>query len=277
MPAKPYTGLTFRPFQWAPEELPPSVTGATSKQAGWSGPGEVAAQADITIVGTGPGRWCHLTLEVADLLMQAERIYMRHPTGEIYETLKQRGKHVLLLAPLYFTGLSYQDIYHTIADIVVKAATRYGPVVYALPGNPVVFEITPFLIAHQAQQAGRTFQVIEGMSSLECMFVQLGLDPRAGLQVLNMDQVLANHDVATWMHTLLFHIGAPLAGFLKGGRPLEQVRAWLLKRYPETHPVVVVKPSDTSFRQLSLPTTAGRLLELDAEVDILSTLYVPPL
>jgi len=267
--------VQLRPLHWSPEEHPPQVTGTSSKLVAREDVAE--GPADITVVGTGPALWKHLTLEVEEILMGAERIYMRHPVGEIYETLKARGKKVLLLAPLYFTGLGYMEIYETIADIIVKSASRYGPLVYALPGNPVVFEITPFLIGQRANDAGLTCRVIEGMSSLESMFVQLGLDPRTGLQVVNIDQVLLDHPISPWMHTLVFHIGAPMAGFTKGGRPLPYVRAWLLKRYPESHPVTVVKPSEASFRQVGFPTTLGQLLEVDSEVDILSTLHVPPL
>ncbi len=263
--------MELKALHWAPEELPPQVLGRAAR------PGEEAAACDITIVGTGTALWKHLTLEVEELLMGAERIYLRHPLGEVYETLKARGKKVLLLAPLYYSGLGYLEIYETIADLIVKSASRYGPLVYALPGNPVVFEITPFLIEEKAKAAGLSCRMVEGMSSLESMFVQLGVDPRLGLQVVNIDQVLLGKEISPWMHTLVFHIGAPLAGFTKGGSPLALVRDWLLTRFPSSHPVMVVKPSESTFRQVSVSVELGRLLEVEAEVDILSTLHVPPL
>lgn len=237
--------------------------------------------ADVTIVGFGPGTWGKLTLEVHDLLLEADRIYTRDPLSwEVLRELDRRGKRVISLSSLYLLGLPVGDVYDLMADIVARSAQRYGPLVYALPGNPMVFEFPTILLRRRARELGLTCWVVEGMSCLESMFVSHNIDPGLGLQILNQVDFEEKPQLLPSVATLMFQVGAPRHAFRKLSDPrpsnLERLRDRLLELdYPPSHRVFLLKPGEDG-RQISVEGRLARLERLEPHLNSMCTLYIPP-
>lgn len=237
--------------------------------------------ADVTIVGFGPGQWSKLTLEVHDLLMQADRIYTRDPLSwEVLRELKARGKNVISLSSLYLLGLPVGELYDLMADVVARSALRYGPLVYALPGNPLVFEFPTLLVRRRALALGLSCYIVEGMSCLEAMFVANNIDPGFGLQILNLVDFEAKPRLIPSVATLMFQVGAPRHAFRKLSDPrpsnLERLRDRLLELdYPPSHRVFLLKPGEDG-RQISVEGRLARLERLEPHLNSMCTLYIPP-
>src|SRR5690348_1549497 len=113
--------------------------------------------AAITILGLGPGNITDLTLQAYDLLVQAahngQTVYFRtviHPTVDV---LKQDIPHLLIESfdRLYDESAGWGDLYQQIAEEVCSLATEQ-PVIYAVPGHPLVGESSVQLILHLARQ-----------------------------------------------------------------------------------------------------------------------------
>lgn len=234
--------------------------------------------ADVTVVGFGPGSWGKLTLEVHDLLMGAERIYTRDPLSwEVMRELKSRGKRIVTLSSLYLLGLPVGDIYDLMADVVARSALRYGPLVYALPGNPMVFEFPTFLVRRRALALGLTCHIVEGMSCLETMFVSHNIDPGFGLQILNLIDFEEKPKLVPSVATLMFQIGAPAHAFKRRHERtnLERLRDLLIENdYPPEHKVFMLKPGETG--QISVEARVSRLPRLEPHLNSMCTLYIPP-
>lgn len=234
---------------------------------------------DITIVGFGPGSWGKLTLEVRDVLLAAERIIMRDPVSwEVARELGRRGKHIVSLSSLYLLGLDGGDLYPLMADFIARTAQRYGPVVYALPGNPMVFETTNTLVRVRARELGLSCYTMEGLSCLDTIFVSHNIDPGFGLQILSFNTFDDKTRIMPEVAALIFQVGAPSSCLAQAGPSLsnlERLRGYLLKAgYPPHMPAYLLKPGPQG--QISVECRVGHLEQLEEHLIPISTLYLPP-
>lgn len=223
-----------------------------------------------------------MTLEVRDILMQAERIFVRDSLWEVCQQLTQQGKRVISFQPLYHTGIPLGTLYDFMANILIESCLRYGPVVYALPGNPFVFEYSASMLLHKARQAGLSVKVVEGMSCLDTIFCTYQLDPGGGLQILNFFDWHQHGRLDPEMPSLIFQVGAPIerdfsqsgAGYLSN---LERLDHLLAQSFPQGHTVYLLTPSEDDNQQLTVSGRIGSLPEkLQHQLTLYSTLLVPP-
>src|SRR5215469_14038668 len=160
--------------------------------------------AAITILGLGPGGWNDLTLQAYNLLSQAaqnqQTVYFRtfiHPTVEpLRRTLP--GLRLESFDYLYDESTSWETLYQQIAEKIYTLATE-KPVIYAVPGHPLIGETSVQLILQQARARGLTTEIIAGLSFLEPVCTALELDPLAvGTQLVDATTLaaLAMHEVA---------------------------------------------------------------------------------
>jgi tetrapyrrole methylase family protein/MazG family protein len=222
----------------------------------------------ITIVGLGPGDPAHLTREAWDVLAQADVAYLRtsqHPTVPGLPP----GPEWHSFDSLYETLDSLGDVYDTIADEIVALGRRPGGVVYAVPGHPLVGESSVTHILERAKQEGLAVRIVEGLSFLEPTLSLLQLDGLAGLQLADATDLAMAH------HPALDPGRPALVAQLWGRRLAGEVKLTLMNAYPDEHAVTLVRGAGTvTATRCELP-----LYELDreAEIDHLTTLYVPPL
>ncbi|MEW6277407.1 MAG: SAM-dependent methyltransferase [Candidatus Eremiobacterota bacterium] len=231
------------------------------------------------MVGFGPGSWGKLTLEVQDLLLGADRILMRDPASwEVARELQKRGKRLISLSSLYLLGFPMDDMYPLMADVVVQSARRYGPLVYALPGNPMVFEFSTLMLRRRAREFGLSCTLVEGMSCLETLFVSHNIDPGLGLQVLNFVHFDEKPQLLPDLPVLMFQVGAPACVFppAQPWRPnLLRLKDHLLAcGYPPTQPAFLLKPGPQG--QISVEGRVSHLEQLEEYLNSTSTLYLPP-
>lgn len=222
----------------------------------------------ITIVGLGPGDPALLTLQAWDLLSQAGEIYLRtrrHPTVAGLPS----GIVLHSFDELYDRADDFGTIYEAIADHVLALGRRPEGVVYAVPGHPLVGEASVQRILEGAAVAGLPVHLVDGLSFVEPVLDELGLDAMAGLQMADATELGAAH------HPALDPDRPALVGQLYSRRLASEVKLTLMNAYPEEHPVTLVRAAGSGqASKVTLP-----LYELDRrdEVDHLTALYVPAL
>jgi tetrapyrrole methylase family protein/MazG family protein len=169
---------------------------------------------------------------------------------------------------LYEAADDFSQIYEAIAAKVLRLGRRLEGVVYAVPGHPLVGEATVTRLLSQAEGAGLTVRVVEGLSFVEPTLTALRIDALAGLQVC--DAV----EVASLYHPPLNPDLPALLAQLYSRVLAADVKLTLMNEYPDDHEVVLVHAAGTFDQQIMrLP-----LYELDRQdVEHLTTLYVPPL
>ena len=115
----------------------------------------------ITILGLGPGRYDDLTLQAHALLEQAARdrqtVYFRtliHPT---VEPIRQAIPNLRIESfdTLYDESADWGSLYQQIAEKICSLAAQH-PVIYAVPGHPLVGEASVLLVLEMARERGLT-------------------------------------------------------------------------------------------------------------------------
>lgn len=139
----------------------------------------------ITIVGLGPGGLQEASgVALEALRVPSTRLFARtasHPavTDLMAERAVETGDD------LYASLDTFEEVYQALAERVVSAAAETD-VVFAVPGSPLVGEFTVPRIKALAAEVGITVRTIAGVSFIDAMCEEFGVDPLvAGLQILD--------------------------------------------------------------------------------------------
>lgn len=240
----------------------------------------------ITILGLGPGRYDDLTLQAHALLEQAARdrqtVYFRtliHPT---VEPIRQAIPNLRIESfdTLYDESADWGSLYQQIAEKICSLAAQH-PVIYAVPGHPLVGEASVLLVLQMARERGLTTSTVAGLSFLEPVCTALELDPlAAGTQIIDATSLAAlrQDEIAG----KIIPTTPLLVAQLYNRRLASTVKLALGELYPDEWLVKLVRVVSADVGE----TIAGDhqtvvempLYELDRNhlANHLSTLYVPP-
>ena len=135
----------------------------------------------ITIIGLGPGSLDRVPAPVLDFLLDDTRVVLvrtlQHPAAQ---ELAER-REVSSCDDLYESSEDFAVVYDSIARRVLEAADR-GPVVYAVPGSPLVGEFA----VRRLLDSGAEVELIPAESFIDIILAEVGYDPLdRGLQILN--------------------------------------------------------------------------------------------
>ena len=204
-------------------------------------PAVAAGATDIFVVGTGIESVRHLTLEAVECLRSCTTVFtVDHGFGSI-DFIAGLGPDVVDLIPEYKEGLHRLVTYQRMAARVVEKALANPPVALAVYGHPSWLVFPAELVRDAAQALGLNVQVIAGISSLDTMVIELGIDPAArGLQIHeSTGLVLYQHRIEPRMPCLLLQVDAfRLETFSRhrgeSGR-LQDLVDYLGRYYPLSH------------------------------------------
>jgi len=221
-------------------------------------------QARITIIGLGAGAPGDITLGAWEALKTAPRILLRTGKHPVVEWLRRKGISFSTFDHFYVEVDDFQEVYRRIAEAVICAARR-GPVLYAVPGHPLVAEESVRLIAGMAVREGLEVRFLPAVSFLGALFSALRLDPGTGLQVVDGLRLEEGLPLPT-RPAVVMQVYSRLVA--------SDIKLSLLEIYPPGHPVTVVRGAGipAGERVETVP-----LCELDrlAWFDHLTSLYVP--
>ena len=148
-------------------------------------------KAAITILGLGPGSWDDLTLHGRALLVQAAQeqthVYFRtlvHPTVEPLKA-DLPDLHIESFDDFYDESDDWEKLYQRITDTLCDTAAQ-EPIIYAVPGHPLIGESSVQLVLKQARERGLSTRIVSGLSFLEPVCAALDLDPfTLGAQIID--------------------------------------------------------------------------------------------
>ena len=253
----------------------------------------------ITILGLGPGRWEDLTLQARAVLEQAasdkRTVFFRtliHPT---IEPLKHEIPNLLITSfdSFYDEATNWDAPYQRIAQEICTLAEQHPPVLYAVPGHPLIGEATVQLILQQARERDLSTSIVAGLSFLEPVCAALELDPfTSGMQMIDATDLAAlrSDEIAGKIIPTI----PLLVAHIYHQRQASAVKLALGECYPDEWPVKMVRSAGLAAsetvgeRGRDKPRsyiTAGEtviempLYEIDRKslANHFNTLYVPPL
>ncbi|WP_214701494.1 nucleoside triphosphate pyrophosphohydrolase [Exiguobacterium sp. s57] len=215
----------------------------------------------ITVVGLGSGELNQLPLGVYRHLKQQPLVWLRTKEHPVVQELEAEGLVFESFDSVYESSDTFEEVYDQIVETLLSKSEEMA-ITYAVPGHPFVAERTVELLVER----GADLHVLGGQSFLDAMFQALRIDPINGFQLLDAT-ALDLERLQVTQHVL---IGQVYDGFVAG-----DVKVQLMERYPDDHPVTLVTAAGTTEERIAhIP-----LFEMDrmAEVNNLTTLYVPPL
>jgi tetrapyrrole methylase family protein / MazG family protein len=233
----------------------------------------------ITILGLGPGAWDDLTIQARAVLAQAAQerttVYFRtlvHPT---VEPLKREIPDLLIESfdTFYDESDDWEKLYQRITNTVCELAAS-KPMIYAVPGHPMIGESSVQLILNRARERGLSTRIVAGLSFLEPVCAALELDPfNLGAQIIDATTLasLSHEEIAG----KLLPTTPLLVVQVYNRRVASAVKIALGECYPDEWPVRLVRAAgvDSDESVIEMP-----LYELDRNnlANHLCTLYVPP-
>jgi tetrapyrrole methylase family protein/MazG family protein len=233
----------------------------------------------ITILGLGPGSWQDLTLQALTVLEEAASeqtpVCFRtlvHPT---IEPLKASlpNLNISSFDEYYDESDNWEKLYQRITESVCEQAARQ-PVIYAVPGHPLIGELTVQLLLEQARQRGLSTRIVAGLSFLEPVCTALELDPfTLGAQIMDATALAGlGHDEIAGK---IVPTTPLLVVQVYNRRVASAVKIALGECYPDEWTVKLVRAAgvDSDEAVIEMP-----LYELDRNslANHLCTLYVPP-
>lgn len=247
-------------------------------------PGAPDGGCDVWIVGLGIQNADHVTRET-ERVLRAVREVLYVDTG--VATREFLATLCPVVTPLFESSYAAAEnrlsAYHRMAARVLEAALDHAPVAFAMQGHPLVGAYAPALIHDAAGLLGLRVRALPGISSLDCLFAELMLDPCVhGLQMFEAtDLLLRRRPLSPDVPALLWQIGN-LETRLHSMRPsrparFDRFRAHLERFYPADHLVTAVYASPhplmrSTHVRFPLAEIGAHARELHAGF----TLYVPP-
>ncbi|TMC22682.1 MAG: nucleoside triphosphate pyrophosphohydrolase [Chloroflexi bacterium] len=235
--------------------------------------------AAITILGLGPGNINDLTLQAYTLLTQAAQqqhtVYFRTLIHPMVEPLRQALPDLQIesLDHLYDESEDWGTLYQRIAQAIYERATQQ-PLIYAVPGHPMIGEASVQLILHMAREHGLSTAIVAGLSFLEPVCSLLELDPfDANMQIVdatNLATLQSDEIAGKIMPTTPL-----LVTQVYNRRLASSVKLALSECYPDEWPIKLVRAAGVNNDEAVIEMP---LYELDRNTfaNHLSTLYVPP-
>jgi uncharacterized protein YabN with tetrapyrrole methylase and pyrophosphatase domain len=233
----------------------------------------------LTIVGTGIAAGSHLTAESREALEGADLVLFLvvEPVAASWlSTLNPRSRS---LSRHYRPGATREEIYASIVDEILEEVRAGGNVCAAFYGHPAVFVRPSHDALRRAIEEGFEARMLPALSALDCLFVDLGIDPAdTGLQSYEATEFLVHERtpdptaaLVLWQMSVIGQEGAsPDTG---GG--LSVLADYLAGWYPSDHEVVLYEASPYPIASAAIQRLA--LVELaEAKPSAMATLYVPP-
>lgn len=218
----------------------------------------------LTIIGLGAGDLDQLALGTYRKLKEASFIIARTDQHPAIVELRAEGVHVESFDAIYEENDAFEKVYEDIVCELLNLCAE-KPVTYVVPGHPLVAEKTVQLLIEKERADIIALEIAGGNSFLDPMFAALRIDPIEGFQLLDGTD-LSRDDVHMTQHVL---IGQVYDAFVAS-----EVKLSLMEKYNFDHPVTIV----TAAGSVDEKVRTVPLFELDrvAEIDNLTTVYVPP-
>jgi Rps23 Pro-64 3,4-dihydroxylase Tpa1-like proline 4-hydroxylase len=238
---------------------------------------------DLYIVGLGIMGVRQITHEVESVLRRSREVLFVDADFGVEEYLAQLCEKVTDLVPMYQELEPRINAYDRMATAALEAALDHPPVTFAVYGHPLVYVYPSMQILRAAALLGIRVQVLPGISTLDALLIDLGLDPGfSGLQMYEAtDLLLRDRPLQPDVPCILWQVGA-VETLLHSTAPsiparFQRLQTHLLNFYPPDHPVTAIYTSTfplapSTVASFPLAEFATRFPQLPQG----ATVYIPP-
>ncbi|CAJ1328913.1 unnamed protein product [Effrenium voratum] len=220
-----------------------------------------AAKAQVVICGLGPGSAQHLTRAVWAEIQSAPEVFARIPHPAL------SGISKVTTFESFYEAESYEDVYGSISERVLRLTEERDRVVYLVPGDPWVAETTTKLILEKAADRNISVEVLPGVSFVEPTLAALQLDLLPRLTVGDAYELINFEHLPLESNTPL------LISQVEDRHEASALKVVLLSVFGPQHQVAFVHEAGSSNSKVEwLPL---QRLDLSESIGIMTALYVP--
>jgi uncharacterized protein YabN with tetrapyrrole methylase and pyrophosphatase domain len=239
---------------------------------------------DIGIVGTGIVGTHQLTREAEEVIRRSRRTFLIASGYGVAEYLRTLCPDVTDLGFLYEPGMNRLPTYHKMAAEVIAAAVAAAPVCLATYGHPWVYCYPTTLITRAATHLGLHVEVFPGVSALDTLIVDLGMDiADNGIQMYEATDVLLRRrpiqsdvNCVIWQPTVVGDPTCPADWY--EAEQFTPLQDYLLSFYPADHEVsLVTTKTHPLTRSVVKRLPLGELATNLSGAPGVGTLYIPAL
>lgn len=220
----------------------------------------------ITVVGLGAGDLDQLPYGIYRTLKQAAHLYLRTQEHPVVGQLREKGIAFASFDDTYERHESFEEVYADIADQLFAGAQQHGPIVYAVPGHPLVAERTVQLLLQQGASRGVEIEIGGGQSFIDPLFARLKIDPIEGFSLLD-GTALRPDQVSPGLHTIIAQVYDAFVA--------SDVKLTLMEILPDDYQVTVATAVGVAGQERIETVPLYELDRLD-HFGNLSLVYVPP-
>jgi hypothetical protein len=235
----------------------------------------------LVCVGIGITLGAHISPVARSHIENADVVFTAVSDGIVELWLKEMHKDVRSLQSLYGEGVPRMHTYRAMVDALLGEVRQGKRVCGVFYGHPGVFAWAPHKAIAQARQEGYGAHMEPGISSEDCLYADVGIDPGSvGCQHYEASQFMVYRrriDPGAWL--VLWQVG--LAGdrsstrFATGPAYRQLLVEVLARDYPLDHQVIL-------YQAATLPIQAPRIERLaladlpGASTGMGDTLAIPP-
>jgi uncharacterized protein YabN with tetrapyrrole methylase and pyrophosphatase domain len=239
---------------------------------------------DIAVVGLGIVGVHQITREVEESIRRCRRTFVIDSGFGVVSYLKSICAEVTSLVPLYESGKNRLPAYRKMAAEVVNAAIADPPVCFATYGHPLVYCYPAVLIQRAARLLNLRVETFPGISSLDTLLVDLGIDLAAdGVQMYEAtDLLLRRRPIQNDVALILWQTNVVADPTYKtdprSAKHFLSLQNYLLEFYPPEHSVTLV--FSKTFPLLRSIVQTDRLEALATSLERGpqgGNVYIPPL
>lgn len=226
---------------------------------------------DLIIIGLGPGGREHLTIGAMEIMKNSANLFFRTAKHPVVDYIMEQGIKFKSFDYLYDQGSDFEQVYSAIADVVIESAAN-EPVVFAVPGHPMVGENSVEQIIKLAKDKGLSYKIMPSMSFLDPILSCLRLSISDGMKLIDGVKLIGDEikpDSLPDPNTpnIVMQVYSPLVA--------SEVKISLMKYYPDEHIIKVIRAAGVPELEKIQEVP---LYELDrlSWIDHLTSVYLPP-
>lgn len=235
----------------------------------------------LIVVGSGIKGVGQITLETEGWIRQSDIVLYCVSDPATAFWIEKNSQEAIDLYTLYANGKRRIETYNQMVEAMLVPMRQGKSVCGVFYGHPGVFVYPSHQAIAIARSEGYKAGMLPGISALDCLFADLGIDPsRFGCQTFEAtDLLLRKRQISTDGHVIIWQIGCVgdlgfnFAGY--DARNLGILTDYLLQSYPPEHFVTV-------YEAAQYPVCSPKILKLplkkltETKVTGISTLYIPP-
>jgi hypothetical protein len=239
----------------------------------------------LVMIGSGIKAIGQFTLEAEAYVRWADEVYFMVHDPATANWIVERSARAVDLHELYDDDKPRATTYVQMAELMLRSVRQGRDVVGVFYGHPGFFVDASHRAVAIARREGYAASMLPGVSALDCLFADLGVDPcKPGCQILGATELLLRRrPMAIESHVVVLQVG--MVGdlgfqFAAGANDkLPVLVRYLQDAYGDEHPVVhyiaseypTVEPTIERFALSELLVSDGQ-----SRVTWASTFYLPP-